>query len=74
MFQEMEGLGFIEGFSDIEKWMSDGRHLVVIDDLMSEKYDGVTKLLMKGRNHRNLSSMYIVQNMFAKTESSACSV
>lgn len=38
--------------------------LVILDDLMSEVDDKVTKLFTKGSHHRNISLIYLVQNLF----------
>ncbi|GBM51001.1 hypothetical protein AVEN_162867-1 [Araneus ventricosus] len=42
--------------------------LIIIDDLMSElsNNDKLTKLFTKGSHHRNLSIIFIVQNIFHK--------
>lgn len=63
-FQEMKGVEFIEGFPDVEKWTDVWKRLVVIDDLMSETDDRVTKLFTKGSHHNDVSVMYKVQNLF----------
>lgn len=64
----MKGVQFVEGFPDMDRWMADKKRLVVIDDLMSETDDRVTKLFTKGSHHRHLSVMYIVQNLFGKNK------
>ena len=50
-----------EGFLDVSQ-----RNLVVLDDLMdqSEKAKRIANLITKGSHHRNLSVIYIVQNIF----------
>ena len=62
----MEGVMFVEGLPKPEDWREDKRRLVIVDDLMSETNDRVTKLFTKGSHHRSLSVMYIVQNLFGK--------
>jgi len=44
------------------------RNLVVLDDQMSEagKMDEVSELFTKGSHHRNITVVYIVQNVFDK--------
>ena len=68
LFESMKGVYFNEGLPDIDQWSGDKRRLVVIDDLMSETDDRVTKLFTKGSHHRNISVLYIVQNLFGKNK------
>ena len=48
------------------------RNLVVLDDLMQEcgKDPQITKLFTQGSHHRNLSVIYIVQNLFHQSKES----
>ena len=52
----------------MEEWDTTKRRLVILDDLMSEADDRVTKLFTKGSHHRNISVMFIVQNLFGKNK------
>ena len=63
-----KGVTFAEGIPNIEQWQGDKRRLIIINDLMSETDDRVTKLFTKGIYHRNLNVMYIVQNLFGKNK------
>ena len=67
-YNKMKGVTFVEGLPKIEEWQGQRRRLVIIDDLMSETDDRVTKLFTKGSHHRDLSVMYIVQNLFGKNK------
>ena len=67
-YNKMRGVTFVEGLTKIEDWQGHRRRLVIIDDLMSETDDRVTKLFTKGSHHRDLSVMYIVQNLFGKNK------
>ena len=40
--------------------------LLIIDDLMCETDENVTKIFTKGCHHQNMSVIYIVQNLFHK--------
>ena len=62
---------FVEGLPNPEDWRGDKRRLVIVNDLMSETDDRVTKLFTNGSHHRNLSFMYIVQNLFGKNKEQA---
>ncbi|KAK7116651.1 hypothetical protein V1264_002290 [Littorina saxatilis] len=67
-YKEMRHVTFVEGLPDVEQWTGTKRRLVIIDDLMSETNDKVTQLFTKESHHRNLSVMYIVQNLFGKNK------
>ena len=60
---------FIEGVPDVDTWSGrPRRRLVIIDDLMQEIDDRVTRLFTKGSHHRNISVILIVQNLFGKNK------
>lgn len=61
---------FVDGLLDIDKLNKEQRNLIIIDDLMGEKDDGLTKLFTKGSHHRNTSVMYITQNIFEQHKDS----
>lgn len=67
-YDQLTDVTFVEGLPKVDEWESDKRRLVIIDDLMSETDERVTKLFTKGSHHRNLSVMYIVQNLFGKNK------
>lgn len=60
MYQSMKGVQFIKDFSGTEQWTRNRRQSVVIDDLIAEIYDRVTKLFTKYRHRCNLNFMYTV--------------
>ena len=63
---------FVEGYPDdlLQSFDRTRRNLVVIDDLMSESGNNakVTELFTKGSHHRNLSVIFILQNLFYKAK------
>lgn len=68
-YKELEGLViFREGLPRVEELEGDKRRLLILDDLMSETDERVTSLFTKGSHHRDLSIMYIVQNLFGKNK------
>ena len=67
-YETVTGVTFVEGLPKAEEWHGDNRRLVIVDDLMSETDERVTKLFTKGSHHRNLSVMYLVQNLFGKNK------
>ena len=70
LYESITGVEFIEGVLDIEIIDKSVRNLVIIDDLMEEKDDSVTKLFTKASHHRNTSVLYITQNIFEKHKDS----
>ena len=58
----------VEGLPDLSSFDPNNRNLVVIDDLMSETDEMVTKLFTKNSHHCNTSVIYLVQNVFQKGE------
>ena len=68
MFNENSDVIFYKGLPDISQF--DGQHkiLLILDDLMSETNDSVSNIFTKVSHHRNVSVMYLTQNLFYKSE------
>ena len=68
MQRNIPDIQFVEGVpSDLESMINPSiRNLVVIDDLMHELSNDqrITSLFTKGCHHRNLSVIFILQNIF----------
>jgi len=66
LFGRYPRVKFHEGLPNFTKF--DGRRpvLLIIDDLMSETNDTVANLFTKGSHHRNVSVLYLTQNLFHK--------
>ena len=66
--RNIPNISFVEGVpSDLESMINPSiRNLVVIDDLMQELSNDqrITSLFTKGCHHRNLSVIFILQNIF----------
>ena len=60
----MEGIEFIEGLPSLNEFDGSKRSLVVLDDLMHETTDVVTKLFTRLSHHTNTSVVYITHNLF----------
>jgi hypothetical protein len=58
----------VEFVSGLNFTQNDTNHplLLIIDDLMCETDESVTKMFTKGCHHQNMSVIYIVQNLFHK--------
>ena len=59
---------FIEGLPDLDGLVAGEPKLIIIDDLMGETNDQITRLFTKGSHHKNLSVIHIVQNLFSKNK------
>lgn len=67
-YTTLQGVEFIEGLPDVDAFDSSKRRLLIIDDMMSEKDERISKIFTKKSHHRNLSVVYIVQNLFSKSK------
>jgi hypothetical protein len=63
-FSEFSEVEFHEGLPDVSRF--DGRHrvLLIIDDLMNETDQNVCNLFTKLSHHRNVSVVFITQNLY----------
>lgn len=65
---------FMKGYSDdiYDSLEPSERNLLILDDQMSEASDtkSLAKLFTKGSHHRNVTILYLVQNMFDQGKSS----
>ena len=59
---------FIEGLPDEKMLDPKVRNLVIVDDLLAETDARVTRMFTKGSHHRNISIIYISQNLFDKNK------
>jgi hypothetical protein len=55
---------FQQGLPDLDTLDPREKHLIILDDLMDETDQRVASLFTKKGHHRNISVMYIVQNLF----------
>jgi len=68
IFAKYHQIEFNEGLPDVT-WF-DGKEptLLIIDDLMNETNESVSAIFTKISHHRNVSIIYITQNMFPKNK------
>ena len=64
LYGSIEGVDFQQGLPDLDTLDPRDKHLIMLDDLMDETDQRVTSLFTKKSHHRNISVMYIVQNLF----------
>lgn len=65
-YSTIQGVDFSEGLPDLKQLQP--QTLVIIDDLMAETDDRITQLFTKMSHHREISVIYIVQNLFNKNK------
>ena len=66
LYDTMPWVDFHEGLPDLQMFQPSVKTVVVVDDLMAEADERVTALFTKGSHHRNVSVVYLVQNLFHK--------
>ena len=68
IFCEYPQVEFTEGLPDMSRFDGKQRILLIIDDLLSETNDEVEKIFTKGSHHRNISAIFLSQNLFYKSK------
>ena len=63
-FRELPHVEFHEGIPDLAMFDGQKRTLLIIDDLMHETDDRVTKIFTKISHHKDVSVVYLTQNLF----------
>ena len=70
VFDEFPQVHFHEGLPDNSLFDGKERTLLILDDLMSEAGEGVSNIFTKLSHHRNVSVIFLTQNMFYKSSHS----
>ena len=65
-FSSFPQVEFISGLNFTTNPDTAQRTLLILDDLMCETKENVTKIFTKVCHHQNMSAIYIVQNLFYK--------
>lgn len=63
-FRKFPNIKFTEGIPDGEQFDGSRRVLLVIDDLMHETNEKVSQIFTRGSHHKNISVIYLTQNLF----------
>lgn len=63
-FLELSQVEFHEGLPNVESFDGRSRVLLIIDDLMNEADQNVCNLFTKLSHHRNVSVVFVTQNLF----------
>jgi hypothetical protein len=76
LYGTVDGVDFHQGLSDLVTLDPRDKHSTILDDLMDETAQRVASLLTKKSHHRNISVMYIAQNLFhrGKHHKSQCTL
>ena len=64
LFDQYPNVEFVEGLPDLNMFDGDKRTLLIIDDLMQETNETVSKLFTRVSHHKNVSVVYLTQNLF----------
>jgi hypothetical protein len=65
-YETIRGVESRAGLPILDTLNPEQRNLIIIDDLMNKTDQRVASLYTKKSHHRNISVMYIVQNLFHK--------
>ena len=64
LYGTVKGIEFQQGLPDLDNLDPREKHFIILDDLMDETDQRVASLFTKKSHHKNISVMYIVQNLF----------
>ena len=64
LYGTVEGIEFQQGLPDLDNLDPREKYFAILDDLMEETHQRVASLFTKKSYHRNISVMYIVENLF----------
>ena len=64
----LQTVEFHEGLPETDRFDGKRRTLLVIDDLMDEAGESVSKIFTKISHHRNVSVVFLTQNLFHKNK------
>ena len=63
LYGTVDGVHFQQGLPDLDTLDPKDIHLIILNDLMEETDHRMASLFTKKSHHRNISAMYIVQNL-----------
>jgi hypothetical protein len=63
-FNNIKNVEFHDGLPDLETFDGVQRTLLILDDLMHETDDRVSQIFTKISHHKNVSVLYLTQNLF----------
>ena len=63
-FNKLKNIEFHDGIPDLNMFNGEQRTLLIINDLMQETDDRVLQIFTRLSHHKNLSVLYLTQNLF----------
>jgi len=66
LFNQYPHTEFHQGLPNVDDFDGGEPTLVIIDDLMQETNETVANMFTKGSHHRNISVVFLAQNLFPK--------
>lgn len=63
-FEKVDGVEFHEGIPNLDTFDGSKKTLLILDDLMQETDSRVTQIFTKLSHHKNVSVVYLTQNLF----------
>lgn len=63
-FDAYDSVKFREGIPDINDFDGNRSTLIIVDDAMHEVNEGMSQIFTKGCHHKNLSVIFLTQNIF----------
>ena len=67
-FNDLKNVEFHDGLPDLNSFDGVQRTLLIIDDLMQETDDRVSQIFTRESHHKNISAVYLTQNIFHKSK------
>ena len=68
IFDEFPQVEFHEGLPDIAQFDGKLRYLLILDDMMTQVNDSVSDLFTRVSHHKNLSVIFLTQNIFHQSK------
>ena len=63
-FNDLKNVEFHEGLPNLDNFDGKQRTLLILDDLMHETDDRVSQIFTRVSHHKNVSVLYLTQNLF----------
>lgn len=68
-FDSVQGVRFQEGLPNVDSDFNKDEHtLLILDDLMHETNNSIMTIFTRGSHHRNISVIYLTQNLYYGTK------
>lgn len=64
LYSKLKNVEFVDTIPELETMNPNLKTLIVVDDMMGSEGETISKIFTQGSHHRNISIIYIVQNLF----------